>query len=134
MHFDARRHCYYFGGAMFAAMWMPGSRALESNATDSSTGSSIIVCPPSAPPPAPPPDLVSWAAHVPAWFWLTFVVMLLTSVGGCGAMGYVVHTVRRFQKRQAEIADGEVSTRLRHGTASALSRLEERVQTMCHGM
>ena len=77
-----------------------------------------------------PPDMGSWAAHVPAWFWLTFVVMLMTSVGGCGAMGYVLHTVRRFQKRQ----DGGAGTRLRHGTSSALARLEERVQTMCDGM
>lgn len=126
MHFDARQNWYYFGGAMFAAMWMPGARALE-NASDANT---VVVCPPSAPPPAPPPDLGSWAGHVPAWFWLTFVTMLLTSVGGCGAMGYVLYTVRRFQRRQADDEGG----RLGRGTASSLARLEARVQSMCDGM
>lgn len=82
----------------------------------------LLVCPPAFPPPSPPPDFSVWSQSVPAWFWFSFVVILLFACAGCAAMVYVLRELKMMKQRGMKLAGtdtgramDELSRRVRNG-------------------
>ncbi len=80
--------------------------------------SPLVVCPPSWPPPSTPPGFSEWSAHVPAWAWWMFSVLVSFAAAGFGAIVYIVRELRT-QKRGFGLP--------REDTAKTLADLERRM-------
>ena len=62
-----------------------------------------IVCPPSAPPPNPPPDFHEWSASIPAWFWVVFVFMGLSSLVGIFGVCAFLYVLNRMKRNRRPV-------------------------------